>query len=203
MKYRSAISCIITVLIYISLSNAAEIGFGAKGGLNFANMYGLDAAYVSNRIGFNAGVFINIGLSGMFKIQTEALYTQRGGRYEPPDPPSGVTILKLDYVEAPVFLKAVIPSHSGTKFNLFTGLFIAYNINARAVYDTFPEYDLNNVNDFDYGLVFGAGLDFPLSRGKIVFDARYEIGFLLLFDTVHRHDRKHDGFSFMIGYGFK
>lgn len=203
MEYRRAISCIITIFISISLSNATEIGFGAKGGLSFANMYGIDAAYVGNRIGFNVGAFTSIGLSNVFKIQSEVLYTQKGGRYVPPSPPPGVTILKLDYVEAPVLIKAVIPSHSGTNFSLFTGPFVAYNISARAVYDTFPEYDIDNANDFDYGLVFGAGLDFPLSRGKIVLDARYEIGFVLTFDTVHRHDRKNDGYSIMLGYAFR
>ena len=202
MKYRDAMSCIIMILLTIYVISAADIGFGVKGGLNFANMYGQQAQYISNRTGFNAGLFFNIELSDVFEVQPEVLYMQKGGRYVPPD---WVFLMMIDYIVIPVLIKGVIPAQSGTKFNIFTGLYGAYNVIAkgRLENDTLPDADIDNINNIDSGLVFGAGLDFPLSSGEIIFEGRYELGLLQVSEADYDFDRKNDCISVMLGYSFR
>lgn len=91
------------------------IRFGIKGGANSAQFSQQQLSANNQKIGFNAGVFVNIPLSKQFSIQPEALYNQLGARsvLSSTEVTTGATTVKtqrdykttLNYVSVPVMVQ--------------------------------------------------------------------------------------------------
>ena len=79
-----------TLLSLLSLATAAQaqrrghsgsdVSLGLKVGASLTNFDGADATPYTNRFGFHAGVFANIGLTSLFAFQPELLYSQKGAK---------------------------------------------------------------------------------------------------------------------------
>ena len=54
----------------------AQVKFGVKGGVNFANVTDSDGG--KTRIGFNGGVQVGIPVTEQISVQPEALYSSQG-----------------------------------------------------------------------------------------------------------------------------
>src|SRR6185312_2041683 len=80
---------------------------GVLGGLNLATLGGsdLNGVSVSNRTGFQAGMFLTLHMNNAWSIEPEALYTQQGGSFD------GMT-LNLNYIQVPVLLRWDVMSHN-------------------------------------------------------------------------------------------
>ena len=184
------------------LSTAEGVGFGIKAGMNIANMHG-DVRSAQPRIGFCGGGFANIGVGDIIVIQAEALYIQKGAKWESRIEPDETT-LKLDYIEIPISCKFVLPVEGLVKPNLFVGPYFAININAKYKIEghlTSVEWDYGQyTEDADLGIVLGGGVDFSLKKGKIVFDGRYTLGLTTTWED--GWDQKNKVVSFMLGYSF-
>jgi hypothetical protein len=61
------------IAMFSLVSVNAQTSFGAKAGLNVANLIG-DVTDNESLIGFNAGVFVEIPLADSFYIQPELIY---------------------------------------------------------------------------------------------------------------------------------
>ena len=184
-----------------TLQAQSKITYGVKGGLSLANLYGDDISDVDSKIGFTAGAFLNIGTSGQISIQPELLYTMKGAK----DDVLGLEEkLKLNYIEVPILIKWTSPSEGTIRPNLFIGPAPAFLMSAKFE-ETFGgvlvEIDIKDeVKSFDFGVVFGGGLDFAAGSGSFVIDIRYTLGLTSVDDSGFDADLKNKVFSASIGY---
>ena len=197
--------CIVIILFSTMLFSFAEgVSFGIKAGMNIANMHGDDIGGTQSKIGFCGGGFVTFGLGDVFAIQPEILYTQKGWRYEQefiPEVYEQTWI--LHYIEIPLLSKIAIPVKGSVKPNVFVGPYFGVNVSAKERV-IFPwetwEDDIADFQDSEFGMVFGVGVDYVLSKGKIGFEGRYTLG--LTTTSEIGWDAKNDVISFMLGYSF-
>ncbi|WP_026452012.1 porin family protein [Aequorivita capsosiphonis] len=162
-----------------------EIDLGIKAGANFANIS--DASGLSNKTGFQAGIFAGIKFTDKVGIQADMLYSQQGGDFDFGD-------FDLTYINVPVVLK----------YYLFQGLNIQAGPQFGFIVDDKITVDLGDVvtdakaENFDLSGVVGAGYDFPFG---IRLDARYNFG-LTDVSKIDGADGKNSVFSVALGYSF-
>ena len=141
--------------------NAQDMKFGAKGGLNFATVSELEEA--KNKIGFNIGVFAEIGVSDGFAIQPELLFSLQGAN-GPND-----SSLNLNYINIPVMAKFKVAEgfslQAGPQFGILMSATNKFGGNSIDTKENFKTLDL--------GLNFGAGYDIS---ENIMVDLRYNLG---------------------------
>lgn len=164
-------------------SNAQQVKFGVKAGLNISSLNGGDSYYGSygTKVGFHIGGLAEIKINDKFSIQPELLYSLKGtdlsygygyGYYG-----YGTSNkLNLSYIDIPVMVKfypiqrlsaelgpnvAFLMSAKGLKYDAATG-----------TTDTTGDIK-DNYNTVDFGMNIGAG--YELKQG-IMFQLRYNIG---------------------------
>ena len=171
------------MLATFAVSNAQEITFGAKAGLNLSNA-SVDRGYdtdISSLVGVHVGGFANFKLDEKFAVQPELLFSTQGfkeylndGGYIYDDK------IKLTYINLPInFQYAIVP-----KFNVEAGPQIDFLLSGKADgkhYDPmFDEtYIQNNVDIKDSlkGVVFGfnIGAGYAITS-KLSANVRYHLG---------------------------
>ena len=187
---------------------------GVKAGLNLADAYGDDVDDIMSfagalgvdkqvRVGAVGGLFMSYAPISWFSIQPELLYSQKGVKLEWF---GAEAVAKLDYIEIPVLAKLNIPI-GAVKPNIFVGPAFAFNIVARGTVDvggtTVVSGSLKDagadIEAFDFGLVFGGGVDFEVGSVLVTLDGRYTLG---LTEVVKDVDIKNGVASIMAGIGF-
>ena len=176
MRLRRVVICLPAVMLLMVPSTVAAqgISYGVKGGINFASL-SFDPSEDINtgtRIGIAAGGFVALPLGSRLTIQPEGLFSQKG---EKADLDGVVAKLELDYIEVPVLLKYAITQGASRSFHVFGGPSMAFKVRSRATASfggTTVETGEENIKDTDFGVVFGAGMDF----GKWSVDGRYTMG---------------------------
>ncbi|MCK4571978.1 PorT family protein [candidate division WOR-3 bacterium] len=183
---------IVLVLLLSTSVFAQGLAFGVKGGINYATLSGDDVVDAEWKLGFAAGAVAAFDVMDMLVIQGEVLYSMKGAGYE------GDISTDLTYIEIPVLLKYSIPMAGMIAPNLFIGPSLGILLSAES-----NDVDVKeNTKSMDYGLVFGAGVDFDLGTGKVTVDARYNYGLTSIDDTAAELDVKNGGISVMVGYLF-
>ncbi|SHI98090.1 Outer membrane protein beta-barrel domain-containing protein [Mesonia phycicola] len=173
--------CILSVMGITS--QAQELDFGLKAGVNFAEL--TDADDLDNRTALLAGAFVGLKFNDKFAIQPEILYSQQGGDSDFGD-------YHIDYINIPVIFKFYL---IGDVLNVQAGPQFGFVAN-----DDFPEFE--NIEDqieaksFDMSAAVGAGLDLPFG---VRVDARYNFG---VTDAIENTDAKNGVFSIAVGYSF-
>ena len=172
-------------LLFFSISavQAQDMGFGIKGGVNFASLNGDDADGWDGRTGFHLGLLAEFGLSESFAIQPEILYSAQGAEMD------DVTF-KLDYLTIPVMAKYFATD----AFSIEAGPYIGFN--------TTSEWDLDGdtvdlkdeTESTDFGVGLGLGYELPMG---VFFQARYAMG---LSDIGSDADIKNSVFQLSVGY---
>ena len=176
MRLRRVLICLPALMLWIVPSTVAAqgIAYGVKGGINFASV-SFDPSEDTNtgtRIGIAAGGFVALPLGSRLTIQPEGLFSQKG---EKADLDGVVAKLELDYIEVPVLVKYAITQGASRSFHVFGGPSMAFKVRSRATASfggTTVETGEENIKDTDFGVVFGAGMDF----GKWSVDGRYTMG---------------------------
>ena len=206
------------MMAFIATSNA-QVMFGAKAGLNIANISSDDNSDFGNagglddpssRVGFHAGITGDVKIADSFGIGAELLYSQQGTQDEGTF--AGVDYeneFKLDYINIPILAKLYL----GENFNLYGGVQPGFVVNAKqvsTVEGNETEYDLKDddgdenqfalVKDTDFSIPFGIGYR---TEGGLSLDARYNLGTTAVFenqdddsDTVGKNR------VFQVGVGF-
>ena len=206
------------MMAFIATSNA-QVMFGAKAGLNIANINSDDNSDFGNagglddpssRVGFHAGITGDVKIADSFGIGAELLYSQQGTQDEGTF--AGVDYeneFKLDYINIPILAKLYL----GENFNLYGGVQPGFVVNAKqvsTVEGNETEYDLKDddgdenqfalVKDTDFSIPFGIGYR---TEGGLSLDARYNLGTTAVFenqdddsDTVGKNR------VFQVGVGF-
>ncbi|WP_246594252.1 porin family protein [Pontibacter populi] len=145
--------------------DARNGGFGIKGGLNLANVYGddTDALNPGSLTSFHAGIYAQFALAEKFSLQVEGLYSRKGYEAEMDN--------RFDYLELPLLAVYNITDN----FSLHLGPQVSVMIAAK---QDGHEINMENLNTFDYGLAGGAEVRFRMMR----VGARYNLGFAGLLD---------------------
>jgi hypothetical protein len=198
-------------LVAMLATSAAAIDVihaGVKGGMTVANMSTdpSDSELGDSRTGLAIGGYVGIPLKATpFSIQPEALFTMKGDQEEA----DGVTgKMKLDYIEIPVLAKASFMPQAPAKPSLFLGPAVAYNLSAKTAVEgglLEGEYDMKDeTKSFDFGLVFGGGLDIPMGNGarSLGIDVRYTYGLTNTIDADTGAEAKNNVISIMGTIGF-
>lgn len=195
-------------------SNRGLTGVGLKGGITMANLYGNDAedyeGYedIKTKMGFCFGAFFTYNFTGMFAIQPEVFFTMKGAKSDE----TYSYKANLNYIEVPLLLKICFPTQSAIKPNLFVGPYAAIKQSFKykaVIGDLSTEGDIEHTKSSDFGVVFGAGIDFGLNflgRGKLTIDGRYSMGLTTISDEEYpdgtKVDVKNKVIAFLLGFSF-
>ena len=190
---------LITTLALASFSfmNAQEEGirFGAKAGVNIANLTGDDADDLDSKIGFHVGAVVEIPISDVFAFQPELLYSTQGAKFEFSD---GLEKLeskaKYNYLNIPLMAKFYVAEGFSLQAGPQIGILLSADIERERSFDVKDE-----TKTIDFGINFGAG--YQLESG-IFFDARYNLGLTTTDDTDFDGDVKNVVFQISLGYKF-
>lgn len=192
------------------MTNAQDVKFGLKGGLNVSNFSGdTDGIDLKSRFGFNVGGFVEIKFSEKFALEPEVLYSTQGARTENVGaevegiPYTGDIDFNLAYINIPVMFKY----YAAEKFSVEAGPQIGFLTSAKTKtkLDGFSQTVEQDAKDsfesIDFGLNLGAGYDFTENFSAGV---RYNLGLSNIAKTEAGDDSKlHNGvFSLSVGYKF-
>lgn len=175
MKRFSAVLVLVVLCAGLSFS---QVGFGIKGGVNFANTGGVDALAGSKALtGFAAGGYLEFNVPFLFTIQPEVLYSQKGFTAEQ-------NVLGYDvkatghfnYLEIPVLLKFSLPVPI-VKPSLYAGPAMGILLSAKEKAEVTglatQESDVkDSTASTDWGFVIGASANIAV----ITVDIRYTMG---------------------------
>jgi outer membrane protein with beta-barrel domain len=166
----------------------ALAGKGVRAGLTVANLRGdfADLVGTDRRFGFAGGGFVRINIPGRVGLQTELLYAMKGAttQVDLTDQSGNVvgtatTTYQFDYLEIPVLLRVTVGGAGPVQPSVLLGPSLGVKLRSRLAYNgpgPFMSGDLNQVEDTDFGLVGGVGLEFGHTPARILLDARYTLG---------------------------
>ncbi|MDP3360249.1 MAG: porin family protein [Lutibacter sp.] len=182
---------ILVAVIAISsfVSANAQTAFGAKAGLNVANLSG-DVDGNKSLIGFNVGVFAEITLANSFYLQPELLYSTQGAKFDDSDFDLSAD-LNLNYINIPIMFKYDVAN----RFYLEAGPQIGFLVSAEVL-------DQDVKDDFestDFGANFGLSYGFT---EKLFAQARYNIGMSNIAKDSGDDKISNAVLSFSLGYKF-
>lgn len=174
-------------------SQAQDIKFGAKAGLNIAD-FGGDAETSGSRTGFHVGVVAEFKLTEQFSIQPELLYSMQGAKYETVNDFAIVEQdMKLDYLNVPIMAKYYLFEGFSIQAGPQVGFLMSAKDEDTDVKDSFKS--------IDFALNGGVGYELPLG---VFFQARYSAGLANIADGEGSDDYSinNNVISLSVGYKF-
>jgi hypothetical protein len=188
------LSTIVALGIFSTQAKAqSNVGFGIRGGVNFSQLNNTDLndhTHTGLLLGlyFDGSIYKNLVL-----FQPEVLYTQKGFETRNPD-----LTFRIDYIEIPLEFRVNAVNPSGVVPFVYAGPYVAFKINTDFP-DSFPDevnqYISDHVNNTEFGISVGAGIDF----GHLNLGVRYDAG---LTDTFDHGDAKNGVLSIVAGIGY-
>ena len=172
----------------------AQMSYGVKAGINYADVSFDGDVASSGRVGLLAGGFVTLPLCGWLAAQAEVIYTVKGTSVDIADIETDFIV---DYVEVPLLARISF------RKNMYVagGPSMAFRVRARSRTDfggSTEEIDVkDDVESFDLGVVGAVGIEF----GKWVFDGRYTHGLSDL-DPSEDAKTRNRVFSFSAGIKF-
>lgn len=173
---------VLTVLGFLNV-NAQEIKFGAKGGLNFANISGDNTKGIDVVTSFNFGVVSEIPISDKFSFQPEIMYSGQGYSFDD-------NTVALSYLNIPLMGKYYVTKGLSLEAGPQIGFLLAAKNEKTNVKDSF--------NTVDFGVNFGLG--YKLDNG-LNFGARYNLG-LTDINNVEGSSSKNKNSVFQLSVGY-
>jgi hypothetical protein len=200
MKWISGAIVLLTALgLGAAPTGAASVLGGVEGGLSIANLTGDDVFNNSTKVGGAAGIFGRYTWTDVFAVQPEALWTMKGAQYEAQGTQTQQTI---HYIEIPVLMRATWPRTGALRPSVLAGPALGILLSNK-IQDG-AEIDLKDAsNTFDFGLVFGAGLEYALDKSCLLLDARYELGLTSTTKSSVDTSVKNSVFTILAGYGMR
>lgn len=181
----------------LSTMSAQEIHFGAKAGANFASLNGDDADDVDGRTDFHVGGVVNIGITELFAIQPELIYSGQGFSADDEEDVE----FSISYLNVPIMADFTIAEG----LSLQGGPQIGFKLDSKFKVDgddiDFDDDDDDGVEGLDLGIGIGAQYKLPLG---LFFQARYVTGFNNVFEDFDGEstEAKNAVISVSVGYFF-
>lgn len=162
-----------------------EIQFGAKAGLNIADMGG-DADTEGSRTGLHIGGLAEIKISETFSIQPELLYSMQGAEVaEDVD-------LELSYLNVPIIAKYYVMEGLSIEAGPQVGFLLSADQDGNDAKD--------NLKSIDFALNGGVAYDLPMG---VFFQVRYSAGISDINDIDGVDDKANNNvLSLSVGYKF-
>lgn len=201
MKKRSIFLVLLLVGFY---TNAQNISFGFKGGLNLSSIYGDNSDGTKMRAGVHLGVMSEFKLTSKFSIQPELLYSQQGVNQDvfftliqDAIAPEITLKSRYNYLNLPILAKY----YASENFSLEFGPQVGFLVSAKQEGDG-QELDVKDgVKSIDFGVSVGFG--YKLSSG-LNFSARYNAGLSNINDVDGISDENTNGvIQVSVGYFLK
>ncbi|WP_417370079.1 porin family protein [Gelidibacter japonicus] len=167
-----------------NLSNAQDVSFGVKGGVNLATFTGDDSAEAKGITSYHVGGLVDIEITEKFSVQPEVIYSVQGADSDLGD-------FRLDYINVPVLAKFMIVDG----LSLEGGPQIGFLTSSKLENEDIKDF----VKKTDFGAVLGLGY---LLDGGLNFAARYNFGLSNISDSDLDVDVKNGVFQLSIGYMF-
>ena len=176
--------------------NAQDITFGAKAGVNFANINASDSDENLDAItSFHVGGTVEFSISDTFSVQPELLYSAQGTSISDVIDGLGKIELNLDYINLPIMAKYYVAEG----LSLEAGPQIGFLIKAEAEIDDVSVDIKDDFKAVDIGFNFGTG--YKLENG-LNFAARYNLGLSDISDDDSDSKDKNSVFQLSVGYTF-
>jgi hypothetical protein len=210
---------IITALTVFGFTqvNAQEIKFGAKAGVNLANIVGDFTDDSKMLMGFHVGGVAEFAITEDFLVAPELLFSMQGNKfeYEESETFMGMTAslkeegkLKLSYIAIPVMAKYQVfdglTLEAGPQIGILMGAKQEYDstvsLNGEVVVSESGSEDVKEfMSTMDLGL--GLGLGYRMTNG-LFFQARYNIGLSNINDFDGADDVKQQNSVIQISVGY-
>jgi hypothetical protein len=216
MKKSTRLLLSVLCLLAFSFNSRAQVSVGLRGGVNFANFIVKDDSQdypFKAKTGLNFAVLFNLPLSASTSIQFEPGFSQRGAKISEKldELVNGQQIkvevkgkMLVNYIEMPVlfqykpqFGKLQGIFSLGPDVRLMTGNLKTESsskayINGELIDESNgnESYSSDDARKFDYGLVGGVGLSYPLGAIKVFAEGRYHFGLRNLATSVDGDDSK-------------
>jgi hypothetical protein len=165
----------LAITLLVAGAANAQINFGIKGGLDLSNITKTnDPNFTTSlKVGFNAGVLLDIHLIGPLSFEPELLYAQKGysavTRY-------GEFNQRTNFIDAPLLAKIKL----APAFSVVIGPQVSFLLSTTNTYDNGfstivqQQYE-NDSNKFKKSLIDGVvGFSFALSK-NVDLDLRYTL----------------------------
>jgi hypothetical protein len=188
---------------------AQGVLIGAKGGVNIANVSTDDPEIgdTESASGLILGAFVSFELGDFLVLQPEGFYSQKGFEVSEGDFEGSAG---LDYIDVALLLKGMLtPPGTAVRPAVYAGGVVSFESSCDLTLDGVP-FDCDDPEaDFergetDFGVAFGAELQFDLGQAILLADGRYTLGLRNL-DTSEDVSQsvKSRMWSFMAGVGFR
>ena len=205
MRVRSVAGALVLAAVVAtpaSVEAQTPIHYGVVAGLNLASASGdVGELFDESRTGFAVGGAVEFGMSPTLSIRPEVLYTQKGAKVSEGDDEFR---FNTSYIEIPVLAKYAFPMQGSIRPHLLAGPALAFNTGCELELEVSGdtesadcEDDGLEISSFDYGLMFGAGVDI----GAFNLGVRYDLGLSDIPDSDDA-DGKNQVLSFMAGFTF-
>lgn|GEM_PF-3831308 len=168
----------------------------ARAGLNISQHYGIEYGYEEYEVekgirwGTSSGLAFDFPITDLLTVSQEFLYTNKGSRQQIGimDQPIELDVFyKTDYLEFPTLL--ILHYYRKENFALYyqTGFALSFMINAhyelQGIIETGTgEHNLDidkkmkNIDQFDFGIILGGGMNFSLFERLLALDYRINFG---------------------------
>jgi hypothetical protein len=187
MRMKGAIIFLMALLVAMPvLAQEKQISFGVKGGINMANLV-FDPEpddTMDNLMGLAAGGVLSFNLSPSACLDGEVLYIQKGASQDMEiEGCTNEADLKLTYLAVSPMLRFKIHTQSMTPYFLAGGEF-AFLLSAKSTGSSecngqTEDFDVD-VKDYykstDFGVSFGAGVEFMAGSTSLFVEGRYAMG---------------------------
>ena len=197
------------LLSHNSLFAQKGVRFGFRAGYSMATQYGIlapDIPYtvdVFYRHGIVGGLLIYYPITDSFGIQQEFLFVQKGSKEDidlKDRPIYTHTEYDMNYFEIPIVMRYAFARLGGCTIYGCSGFALSillngeYRLSGVAEVDGLPVSfsDTNKIDDvdtFDYGFLYGAGVECTLFGKQCFFEYRFTIGWnILMMPTAEGED---------------
>src|SRR5690606_38891478 len=128
MKIKVIFSSLLLLFFYLS-SNAQNMDFGVKGGLNLASING-DSENISTRTSFHAGVVFELKFSDKFSFQPEIIFSEQGAESNYSEQVGSESIkyesvLRTDYINIPLMAKYYLTEGLDIELGPYVGFLLS------------------------------------------------------------------------------
>jgi hypothetical protein len=185
-----------------------NIDFGLKTGLGISQAVD-HADDTKSKRSYLFGGLLNYRESRWLAVQIEFLYFNKGYRVNDVEETDslGEVVGRADielifnYIEIPVLARFSLPTASAYQPYFLAGGFAAFNVDhkLRLLTEVPFDFDIENVEEFDYGLIAAAGLNMKTGDAHIFLETRYDVGFG---KVIKNQNQKLHVLSFQIGYSW-
>jgi hypothetical protein len=196
----TAMICVFTLFAAAQVASAQTIGFklGMSSSKFDASEAGDDEQERLNSLA--VGGFVRFGFAGL-ALQAEALGVTKGAEITGPTEDNGK--LKIDYIEIP--LTALFRFGNGPY--VFGGGAVAFETGCQFEPDVGATENCDDedseivpLKDTDFGVLVGAGFQFPIGPGAGLLEGRHTWGLTNLIDEDSGDSIKNRSFVFFAGY---